>query len=105
MGLLYALGLGVQRDPAVALVHQFFGALGGSMEARMTVGYRHLFGDGVPKLCEVAAKQYGEVAETVAKEIHTDFVIERHKLADSKASALDQVRAVATAAAAVVEPA
>src|SRR4051812_320640 len=77
--------------------------MGGSHQAKMALGYRHLFGYGVPKSCESAVLYYQQVAEegpaqslsrcfshatcvcTVVRELteqHVQLLIERARLSD-----------------------
>jgi len=44
-------------------MYDYFAAVGGSHLARLSVGYRHLYGYGVPKKCEAALAYYTQVAE------------------------------------------
>lgn len=43
---------------AEAVLYFYFSALAGSLSSNLALGYRHLFGYGVPKSCEVAASYY-----------------------------------------------
>jgi TPR repeat protein len=54
-----------QPDVPKALVHYYFAARGGDALAQMALGYRHLYGLGVPQSCPTAAKYYNAVAERV----------------------------------------
>lgn len=62
MGFLYATGIGLNVSQARALVHYTFGALGGSVWARMALGYRYWSGTTVPANCEKALDFYRKVA-------------------------------------------
>jgi hypothetical protein len=61
MYCLYCL----QRDESQAVLHYYFGAQGGDTLSRMALGYRHLYGLGVPKSCWAAAGYLQLVAEEV----------------------------------------
>lgn len=52
-------------DDASALTHYYFAAASGDSAARMALGYRHLFGIGVPANCWTAVSYYQPVAEQV----------------------------------------
>ncbi|GIL51665.1 hypothetical protein Vafri_7607 [Volvox africanus] len=79
MGMFYSMGLdqldswdvagivafGQPKRPE-ALLHYYFGALGGDMSSRMALGYRHLMGLGVPQSCWTAASYYQSAAEQVS---------------------------------------
>mmetsp|Transcript_12326 Transcript_12326/g.26616 ORF Transcript_12326/g.26616 Transcript_12326/m.26616 type:complete len:777 (-) Transcript_12326:145-2475(-) len=79
MGMRYALGLqeasswdesGIksfgQPDEESAMLHYYYGAVGGDDFSRMALGYRHMHGIGVPKSCWTAASYYQPVAEKTA---------------------------------------
>ncbi|KAL4530008.1 hypothetical protein Ndes2526B_g04771 [Nannochloris sp. 'desiccata'] len=61
-GLLFTL---VQPDLPAALVYLYFAAKAGDPIAQMSLGYRFLYGLGVPKSCQTAALYYVPVAERV----------------------------------------
>eukprot|EP00887_Chlorella_sp_A99_P003160 scaffold9.g3160.t1 len=60
--LLFAL---VQPDLAAALTHYAFAAAAGDPVGQMALGYRHLYGLGVPQSCQTAVLYYVPVAERV----------------------------------------
>lgn len=53
----------LQADDEQAMLHFFFAAKSGDNVARMVLGYRHMYGIGVPKSCWTAATYYQPVAE------------------------------------------
>ena len=55
----------VPMDAGKALLLEYMAALGGSAEASMGMGYRHLYGIGVPESCE-NAKIFYEIAANIA---------------------------------------
>jgi SEL1 protein len=62
-----ALRTSVQPDEQAAILHHYFGALGGDPGSQMALGYRHLTGLGVPKNCWSAVAYYQPVAEQVVQ--------------------------------------
>ncbi|KXZ44261.1 hypothetical protein GPECTOR_70g492 [Gonium pectorale] len=79
MGLRYSMGLDAaecwaadgivsfgQPKPEEALLHYYFGAIGGDMASRMALGYRYLMGISVPRSCWTAASYYQPVGEEVS---------------------------------------
>jgi SEL1 protein len=61
--------------------------MGDSYEAKLSMGYRHLMGYGVPRSCESSVLYYSQVAEQVVKELvdrPIGAVIERSRLSDEK---------------------
>lgn len=62
MGFLFATGIGVNVSQAKALVHYAFGAFGGSIWAKMALGYRYWTGATVAATCEKALDYYRKVA-------------------------------------------
>ena len=67
-------------------MYYYFAATGGSVNARMTMGYRHLYGLGVPRSCSASVKYYQMVAEDVIADLTDDSssmnFIERLRLSD-----------------------
>jgi TPR repeat protein len=55
----------VPPDLPAALLHYYFASKAGDGVAQMALGYRHLFGLGVPKSCQTALLYYEPVASTV----------------------------------------
>jgi len=76
------------RDEALSLLHYYFAAVGGASEAQLVLGYRHLYGYGVPKSCSAAIKYYSKVAQDVVltqAERNIAKPIELVRLSDEKA--------------------
>eukprot|EP01083_Nonionella_stella_P175662 612425_1 len=71
LAVMYAGGIGVERDPAKALLYDFFASSGKSVEAYMSMGYRHMFGIGVPKSCKAAVKYYEKAADKTISDIQS----------------------------------
>ncbi|KAI8908850.1 hypothetical protein DFJ77DRAFT_433681, partial [Powellomyces hirtus] len=68
VGLMYATGLGVERDYAKALLYLSFAAVGEDTVAEQVLGYWHIAGIATPRNCEEGAFYYRNVAEkAVAK--------------------------------------
>jgi len=61
LGFMYSLA----EDDPMSILHYYFAASGGSLEAQLTLGWRHLQAYGVPKSCETAVNYYKEVATAV----------------------------------------
>lgn len=80
----------VPMDAGKALLLEYMAALGGSAEASMGMGYRHLYGIGVPESCE-SAKIFYEIAANVAadqiRERGLPVHSERVKISDMEVSA------------------
>lgn len=62
---MYHLGLGVEQDTPKAVLFDYFSALGGSQRASMSLGYRHLYGVGVPENCDTSWNYYAAVGDLV----------------------------------------
>ncbi|KAI9599526.1 hypothetical protein BDF19DRAFT_381633 [Syncephalis fuscata] len=63
-GFIYSIGLGqTVADPRKALLYTTFAGVGGDTVAEMTLGYRYLYGLGVPKSCEESVYYYQRVAD------------------------------------------
>lgn len=59
LGFAHSTGwAGAAEDPARAVLHQYFAAMGGDPRGQMAMGYRHLHGLGTPKSCATAALYY-----------------------------------------------
>lgn len=61
--------------------------MGDSYEAKLSLGYRHLMGYGVPRSCESSVLYYSQVAEQVVRELvdrPIGAVIERSRLSDER---------------------
>lgn len=54
-----------QADEDAAVLHYYFGALGGDALSRMALGYRHMQGLGTPESCPASVAYYQPVAELV----------------------------------------
>merc|ERR1719397_224125 len=61
LGFLYSLA----EDDPMSILHYCFAASGGSLEAQLTLGWKHLQAYGVPKSCETAVNYYKQVASAV----------------------------------------
>lgn len=76
-------------DSSSSILLQYIAALGGSVEANMAMGYRYLYGLGVPESCDLALKHYEFAANHVANSIeekgHATF-IDHTRLSDSSSS-------------------
>lgn len=55
----------VQADIPGAILHYTYGAQGNDTVSEMALGFRHMFGFGVPKNCPTAVSYYNAVAEKV----------------------------------------
>ena len=78
---------------ARALLYDYFAALNGDIGAKLAMGYRHMFGVNVMKLCPTANDYYRQVAEEVMN-VLTDtsnsvIVIDRSRLSDDSARVND----------------
>ncbi|KAG2382027.1 hypothetical protein C9374_005819 [Naegleria lovaniensis] len=71
----------LDNTESIALLNLFYSSLDGTTGANIALGYRHLFGHGVPKSCKTAAFYYVKAAEDVAAEFE-----------DSKIPLIDHVR-------------
>ena len=74
----------------LAVLYDYFAAVAGHIGAKMTMGYRHLHGYGVPKSCESAVQYYDEVARhvvnTLSHSAHNHVMtIDRAHLSDEQA--------------------
>lgn len=49
----------------MGVLYLYFSALGGSLQSNLALGYRHLYGYGVPKSCSVSAQYYQKAANTL----------------------------------------
>eukprot|EP01083_Nonionella_stella_P005011 14609_1 len=63
LGHVYAVKDEGREDMAV--LYLYFSALGGSLSSNLALGYRHLYGYGVPKSCPVSAKYYQKAGNTL----------------------------------------
>ena len=76
-------------DSSSSILLQYIAALGGSVEANMAMGYRYLYGLGVPESCDLALKHYEFAANHVANSIeekgHATF-IDHTRLSDSSSA-------------------
>lgn len=85
IGFLYSTGLLGQLDDAMAVLNYYFASLGGSLRGSMALGYRHLYGYGVPKSCDAASTYYLRVASQVMDDLQNQplpGLIERVRLSD-----------------------
>lgn len=73
-------------DSTSSILLQYIAALSGNVEANMAMGYRYLYGLGVPESCDLALKHYEFAANHVANSIeekgHSVF-IDYTRLSDS----------------------
>jgi len=52
LGFAHSTGWGgAKEDTSLAILHQYFAAMGGDQRAQMAMGYRHLHGVGTPRSC------------------------------------------------------
>ena len=68
MGFLYASGIAgtaLRKDVGAAILMWTFAAEGGSMYARMALGYRYLTGTDIHEDCQKASQYYKSVADEV----------------------------------------
>ncbi|KAI9358927.1 hypothetical protein DFJ73DRAFT_905064 [Zopfochytrium polystomum] len=63
VGLMYATGIGVQRDYVKALLYMSFAAMGHDTIAQQTLGYWHYQGIATTKSCDSAVWYYKQVAD------------------------------------------
>jgi len=69
----------------LSILHDYFSALGDNPLAKLSLGYRHLYGVGVPKSCESALSYYADVSSKVVESTlmtPTPVVIEKARLYD-----------------------
>merc|ERR1719242_2255601 len=62
LGHIYSI---TDDKEAEAVLYLYFSALAGSLSSNLALGYRHLFGYGVPKSCEVSAQYYQKAANSL----------------------------------------
>jgi len=75
MGTLHSTaGLGALRDPVIALANYHVAAVNRHKGAQRALGYRYLYGIGVPKNCTLAVTYYELVANTVMRERERSLV-------------------------------
>ncbi|KAF4752461.1 Sel-1 suppressor of lin-12-like, partial [Perkinsus olseni] len=55
-----------EKDYGKGILYLYASSTAGHTGALMTMGYRHLFGYGVPRNCETAAMNYIEIAQRIA---------------------------------------
>ena len=67
VGLLYATGIGIERDYAKAQIYISFAALGEDLIAKQALAYWYHMGVGVAKSCEEAAFYYAKVAHEITQ--------------------------------------
>jgi SEL1 protein len=63
MSFILSAGLGRPADPALAVLYQYFAAAANRTGAQMALGYRHMYGIGVPQSCAAAVLYYTPAAE------------------------------------------
>jgi len=89
LGILYSRGdIGKEPDEAAAVLYTHFSALAGHTRAELSLGYRHLYGIGVPQNCHDAVSYYTRVADkavSYAQNGQAPF-IEKKRLSDGPES-------------------
>jgi SEL1 protein len=105
LGLMYSTGIGgaVERDQARALLYYTFAANKGHTRAEMAVGYRHYFGIGTPKNCDLAVKYYKRVADKAIAWYRSgppggrSWISQAYRIADESGGAYGEGASVASA--------
>ena len=70
--MAFEIGAG---DWEKAFISLYFAAAGNNSMAQMALGYRHMYGLGVPKNCSTSVLYYREVANTVVSQAqHTTLI-------------------------------
>ncbi|RWS08626.1 Protein sel-1-like protein [Dinothrombium tinctorium] len=84
LGFMHASGLGVEPNPAKAVIYYTVAAAGGNRLAQLVMGYRYWSGISVMASCETALSYYRKVAKTVEEEVSFSggTVIQRVRLLD-----------------------
>jgi len=87
LGLLYSWGEGgLDKNEAAAVLHLHFAALSGHTGAEMSLGFRHLYGIGVPKSCQESVSYYTRVADKAVAEVQgrggAGTFVEKKRLSD-----------------------
>ena len=59
----------MEKNTALAVLHQYFAALGGDERGQMAMAHRHLYGVGVPKSCRAAVLYYEPAADKVVTSV------------------------------------
>lgn len=59
----------VEVDKSKAVLNQYFAALGGHLQASMALGYRHMYGYGVPQSCVTALRYF--VSNSIDSVLHS----------------------------------
>lgn len=77
----------IERDPnAVAISYFFFSAMAGNLDSQIVLGYRHLYGLGVPKDCDTALYYYKMAADRLELELEVaPPIVENIRLSDENA--------------------
>jgi SEL1 protein len=88
MAYVYATGAhGVEQSEGLSVINDYFAAIGGNVAAAMAMGYRHLYGRGVPKECKSAQMFYELAANSAADKMNSASVPAVHlsgeRLSDS----------------------
>jgi SEL1 protein len=88
MAYIHATGAhGVEQNDGLSVINDYFAAIGGNIAAAMAMGYRHLYGRGVPKKCESAQMFYELAANSAADKMSSAAVPALHmsgeRLSDS----------------------
>lgn len=61
LAFMHETGIGAERDEAKATLYHYFASTGGSIASLMSLGYKHMYGLGVPKSCDTAFSYYNPV--------------------------------------------
>ena len=95
LAFLYSLRLADPSSTApsaapLSILYDYFAATAGNVGAKLSMGYRHLHGYGVPKSCETAASFYRDVAQQVVDDFsghahHHLTAIDRAHLSEESA--------------------
>jgi hypothetical protein len=87
MSHLHSTGaLGATPNQGVSALFDYFAVLGGSAPGAMALGYRHMFGRGVPKRCETARLYYEMAANAAADAMDAEMVpvaVELERITDN----------------------
>mmetsp|Transcript_33138 Transcript_33138/g.116305 ORF Transcript_33138/g.116305 Transcript_33138/m.116305 type:complete len:372 (-) Transcript_33138:988-2103(-) len=82
-------GVSAERSEDVAVVHEYFAALGREPLAQMALGARHLHGRGVPARCDASLEYYEAAANAAVAALRREGVLrpnERARLSHEQAA-------------------
>nr|XP_025036253.1 protein sel-1 homolog 2 isoform X4 [Pelodiscus sinensis] len=84
LGFMFSYGIGMEYNPAKALVYYTFASLGGNLISKMILGYHYWVGINVPRNCETALTNYRKVAYLVADKLkkNEDMLVEKVRLVE-----------------------